>query len=120
MLKEVHVTIPRMHLRESYPRVLAATYFSKLVEMVSEREAPLGGIGELLRLSLDYLDEHEPSPRLVARFENRLSDELGLGGTQNPAAVLQQYFHRALPPQREVLLKEIHASPRRPPSGEIT
>lgn len=108
-LKEVHLLNPRLHLRNSYARVLAATYFSKLIEMVAERESPLGGLHELLRLSLDYLDEHEPGAKLVQRFENKLCEELGIGAVQSGgAALLHDYFHRSLPPQRDLLLKEIN------------
>ncbi len=107
-LKEVHLTMLRPHLRDSYARVLAASYFSKLIEMVAERETPLGGVHELLRLALDHLDAHEPSEKLIVRFENRLCGELGLGITMTGgAALLHDYFHRPLPPQREELLKQI-------------
>lgn len=107
-LKEVHLNNARLHLRNSYARVLAATYFSRLIEMVAERESPLDGLHELLRLSLDYLEEHEPGAKLVQRYESKLCEELGLGIVQSGgAALLHDFFHRALPPQRELLLKEI-------------
>ena len=111
ILKEVHLTGPRLQLRDSYRRVLAASYFSKLVEMVAERETPLAGVHELLRLSLDYLNAHEPTVRLIHRFENRLCAELGLGTVeQGGAALLHEVFHRPLPPQREMIFKELDAS----------
>lgn len=111
ILKEVHLAGPRLQLRESYRRVLAASYFCKLVELVAERETPLTGVHELLRLSLDYLNSHEPSTRLVHRFENRLCAELGLGTVdQGGAALLHDVFHRPLPPQREMIFKELDAA----------
>jgi DNA repair protein RecO (recombination protein O) len=107
-LREAHLTALRPHLRDSYARVLAAAYFCRLIEMVAEREASLGGLHELLRLALDHLDAHEPSPKLVARFENRLCEELGLGQVRSGGgALLEDYFHRPLPPQREELLKQM-------------
>ncbi len=107
-LKEAHLTMLRLHLRNSYARVLAAAYFCKLIEMVAERETPLGGVHELLRLALDHLDAHEPSEKLINRFENRLCGELGLGATNiSGGALLHDYFHRPLPPQREELLKQM-------------
>lgn len=110
-LREAHLTVPRMSLRNTYGRVLAASYFCKLVEMVAEREAPLGGLHELLRLALDHLDAHDPSEKLVARFENRLCRELGLGELKTGgAALLHDYFHRPLPPQRLELMKQIAAT----------
>ncbi len=65
-------TEARLGLRGSHARVLAGTYFCKLVEMVAERETPLDGVYDLLRLSLDYLVSHEPRVALVERFERRL------------------------------------------------
>jgi len=107
-LKEVQVIEPRRQLRDTYARVLAATYFCKLVEMVAERETPLGTVHELLTLSLDYLDSHDPSSLLVQRYENKLCSDLGLGVLERGAAILlQDVFHHPLPPQRDLLLKEI-------------
>ncbi|MFZ4764917.1 MAG: DNA repair protein RecO [Roseimicrobium sp.] len=107
-LQEAQLTESRLPLRESYLRVLAATYFCKLVELVAERETPLGPVHELLRLSLDYLSGHEPSERLVHRYESRLCSELGLGQfEQGGAVVLQDVFHRPMPPQRAVLFAEL-------------
>lgn len=112
-LKEVHLTSPRLQLRGSYQRVLAATYFSKLVELVAERETPLGGLHGLLKLSLDYLNDHEPSNRLVQRFERRLCAELGFGEMERgAAALLHEVFHRPLPPQRKQLMEELTKSTR--------
>lgn len=105
-LKEVHLVQPRLQMRNSYARVLAGTYFSKLVEMVVERETPLGSVYELLQKSLDYLEGHEPSTRLVHRFENKLCEELGLGQVSAGAAgLLHETFHRPLPLQRAQLLE---------------
>lgn len=118
LLREVHLADPRLGLRANYPRVLAAAYFSRLVEMVAEREAPLGTLHRLLVLALDHLNTRNPTAALVTRFEDRLCEELGLGAPkQGGAAILHQYFHRPLPPQREELFLHF-ATPggRRPPS----
>lgn len=109
-LREAHLTEPRLHLRESYPRVLAASYFCRLLEMVAEQESPLEDLHELLRLALDHLDSHDPSARLIVRFEDRLCAALGLGDAQGRGAGrLHDYFHRALPPQRDELFKQFTA-----------
>jgi len=105
ILREAHLSEARLGLRESYARVLAATYFGKLVELVAESETPLDGVYELLLLAVDYLAAHEPSPALVERFERRLCELLGLGtGVSNAAVLLSDVFHRPLPPQRETLM----------------
>lgn len=107
-LKELHLTDPRLTLRTSYPRVLAATYFCKLVELVAERETPLAGVHDLLQLALDHLNTHEPTAKLVQRFENKLCDHLGLGEVrQGGAALLHDTFHKPMPPQRRLLMDEL-------------
>jgi len=104
-LAEAEWTEPRLHLRESYSRVLAATYLIKLIEMMVEREHPLPEVQELLMKALDYLDSHEPSPALIERFELRLAEELGVATPQGKAAVaLQMAVHQALPVQRRQLM----------------
>jgi DNA repair protein RecO len=104
-LAEAEWTEPRLHLRESYNRVLAATYLIKLIEMMVEREHPLPEVHELLMKALNYLDSHEPSPALIERFELRLAEELGVATPQGKAAVaLQMAVHQALPVQRRQLM----------------
>ncbi|MEZ0275126.1 MAG: DNA repair protein RecO [Roseimicrobium sp.] len=118
-LREVHLTNPRLQLRGSYLRVLAATYFCKLVDLVAEKETPLGSLHELLKLSLDYLVDHEPSNRLIQRFESRLCSELGLGDSQEgAAALLHDVYHRPLPPQRKQLLEELAKVPKHDSLGD--
>jgi DNA repair protein RecO (recombination protein O) len=108
ILKEVHLTLPRLTLRDSYPRVIAATYFCKLVELVAERETPLAGVHDLLQRALDHLDTHEPSAKLVLRFENKLCEQLGLGAIEHGGATLiHDVFHKPMPPQRKLLFDEM-------------
>ena len=118
-LREAHLIAPRLQLRSSYPRVLAAAYFCRLVEMVAERETPLAGLHGVLALALDHLETHEPTRPLVERFENRLCHELGLGTAgHGGGAVLQDVFHRPLPPQRRELLRELErAAGKEPPAS---
>jgi len=108
ILKEVHLIEPRLGLRNSYLRVLAATYFCKLVELVAERETPLAEVHDILQLALDHLNSHEPSTRLALRFENKLCEHLGLGAVEHGgAALLHDVFHKPMPPQRKQLLDEL-------------
>jgi DNA repair protein RecO len=111
-LKEVRLVEARMGLRRSYSRVLAATYFCKLLELVAETQTPLPGIYGLLELSLDHLESHDPSVKLVERFEDRLCVELGLGEVLpgEGGAMLKSVFHRALPKQRDDLWRELDRS----------
>ena len=107
-LKEVRLAEPRLGLRDAYSRVLAATYFCELVSMVVELETPLPEIYELIQKALDHLAGRDPTPRLLVRFETRLSEILGLGNAeQGGAERLEEAFHHRLPTQRDDLLKEI-------------
>lgn len=109
-LAEARWMNPRLGLRQSYGRVLAATYLVKLVQLVAEPHAPLPEIHALLAKALDYLETHEPSPALVERFELRLAEDLGLVGEHSAAQgasaiAIQENFHRRLPEQRRQLLE---------------
>ena len=110
-LTEVRWKKPRLGLRSSYGRLLAATYVTKLVTQVAEAEAPLAGIHALLEKALDHLAEKEPSAALLARFEWRLAQELGVAGErpEGAAAALEEAFHRRLPPQRRQVLEWIRS-----------
>ncbi len=103
-LTEVAITEPRLNLRASYPRVLAATYLIKLVELLVERDSHVPELSDLLSKALDYLTTHEPRKALVERFELRLAELLGVGGSGGrPVAALQELVHQALPVQRRQL-----------------
>lgn len=107
-LAEAEWTEPRLHLRESYNRVLAATYLVKLIELMVEREHPLPEIHDLLEKALDYLNTHEPSRTLIERFEMRLAEDLGVAAPQVRAAIaLQMAVHHALPVQRRQLMDRL-------------
>lgn len=110
-LVETQWTEPRLTLRTSYLRVLAATYMVKLVEMMVERETPLPAIHELLEKALDYLNTHEPSRALIERFELRLAEDLGVSTPQGKAVVaLQMAVHQALPTQRRQLWQRMEST----------
>ena len=103
-LTEAALLQPRLGLRQSYQRLLAATYLVKLVEMLVEREAPVDGLDDLLTKALDYLTTRDPMRALVERFELRLAQLLGVGGAAgHPAAALQSLVHGTLPVQRSQL-----------------
>jgi DNA repair protein RecO len=103
-LAELEITEPRLSLRESYPRVLAATYLVKLAELIVEPETPTPELYDLMRKALDYLSTHEPTRSVVERFELRLTEILGIQhDTGRPSTALQAYIHRDLPVQRRQL-----------------
>lgn len=115
-LVEAHWQNPRLGLRSSYGRVLAATYLVKLVSLVVEPHAPIPAIHDLLIKALDYLNDHDPSRALVERFELRLAEDLGLVGEGAPfggqaAHAIEDSFHRRLPVQRRQVLTWIEERP---------
>jgi|UniRef100_UPI00378502E4 DNA repair protein RecO len=106
-LAEARWTNPRLGLRESYGRVLAATYVVKLITLVAETGSPIPEIHELLVKALDYLAAKDPVPALITRFEQRLGEMLGIipeGETGMAAAAIEDSFHRKLPVQRRQLV----------------
>jgi DNA repair protein RecO (recombination protein O) len=108
-LAEVDLRAPRLGLRGSYGRVLAATYFCRLIERLVEPQAPVAGLYGLLVKALDYLADKDPSAALVERFEWRVACELGVAGAaddlQRAARLLEEAFHRPLPEQRAQVLE---------------
>lgn len=108
ILSEARWTNPRLGLRTSYGRILAATYLVKLLALVAERHAPLPEVYPLLVKALDYLCEKDPSPALVLRFEQRLAEALGLipeGDRALAADAIEDVFHKRLPVQRQQLFE---------------
>jgi DNA repair protein RecO (recombination protein O) len=64
-LREVDVTHYRQGIQTDYLRVLAAAYFSALIERVAEGDTPIAGLHDLLRRALDWLDGHQPTEKAV-------------------------------------------------------
>ena len=79
ILSEARWTNPRLGLRSSYGRVLAATYFVKLITLVVERNAPLPAIHALLHTALDFPAEKDTITRLVRRFDPPRVQVIGRG-----------------------------------------
>ena len=79
ILKELVVQKNRLGIRKSYGQTLGASYFVKLVELVTEPEAAIPVIADLLDRGLDYLAENQPDRRAVLFFEKKLAEELGIG-----------------------------------------
>lgn len=113
-LAEAQWTNPRLGLRGSYGRVLAATYFVKLLTLVVEPGTPVKEIHDLLHKALDYLSEKDPNMPLVRRFEQRLAEALGIvseGGESLAAEAISDVFHRRLPVQRGQLMEWMRSRP---------
>ncbi|MEM7147583.1 MAG: DNA repair protein RecO [Verrucomicrobiota bacterium] len=110
-LQDLEVTNPRMNLRTSYPRTLAASYFIQLVEIVSERDTPLTELHSLLQRALNYLNDNEPNLKAITHFERELARAVGIdqSGT-SPINTIADTFHR-LPESRDDLLGTLNTKP---------
>ncbi|MFV1995011.1 MAG: DNA repair protein RecO [Verrucomicrobiales bacterium] len=103
-LRDIALTNPRFAIRESYPRVLAASYFVRLLEIVCERETPIGEFYDLLERALTYLEQSDPTRRAILHFESELARGLGLPAEDGAAiGALRDLFAR-VPAQRAELL----------------
>jgi DNA repair protein RecO (recombination protein O) len=109
-LAEVHWKKSRLDLRSSYGRLLAATYFTQLVQQAVEPHAPVPDVHELLTKALDFLAARDPEPRLLERFEARFAELMGLGqgqGSGKTLRLLEEISHRPIPTVRKELLQWI-------------
>jgi DNA repair protein RecO (recombination protein O) len=104
ILRELAVTNPRVGIRSTYSRTLAASYFVQLLETVCERETPIDDLYDLLRRAVDFLDTTDPDRKAVLHFEHELTRLLGLERpTIAPIESIRELFHR-VPPSRQDLL----------------
>ncbi|MEM1442490.1 MAG: DNA repair protein RecO [Verrucomicrobiota bacterium] len=78
ILKDLKIERARLGLRKNYLQTLAASYFVKLVDRVTELETPLPEIADLLDRGLNYLEENEADWRAIQHFEKQLAEFLGV------------------------------------------
>ena len=107
-LRETHVSNYRRGLQANYGRVLCASYFARLLELVCEPEAPAPELHDLLRRALDFLDTNDASELAVRHFEKETAKALGIfpGGKTPGISVLRQVLHRE-PEQRDPLMRHL-------------
>lgn len=114
ILSEAHWLDARPGLRQSYARVLAATYFVKLITLIVERETAVPAVYELLRKALDYLGAKQPNAALIHRFEQRLAEEFGIARECDSSRAIEDAFQRRLPVQRGQLFRLLSQQPAPP------
>ena len=104
-LREAEVTNHRLGVRESWRRVMAASYFVHLIEQLAEPATPIPELYDLLERALDFLDRQDPDRRAVLHFEKELARSLGMHAPdgKTPWQALQHHG-RLRPNQREPLL----------------
>ena len=104
-LREARVMRPHAGLRQSYARILAATYFAQTIELSTEPDANLESLHGLLRLALDWLEEKEPHRKLVERFERAVLQHLGADDPRRSARSLLDDLSHRRPKSHAALLK---------------
>jgi DNA repair protein RecO (recombination protein O) len=104
-LRECSVSSYREGLQKDYLRLLAAAYFTALIELVAEGESPVPALYDLLRRGLDWLQANTPTRRAVLFFEREVAADLGIHGEEgvSPIAAIRGVYQR-LPVQRESLM----------------
>jgi DNA repair protein RecO (recombination protein O) len=104
-LRECAVSSYREGIQKDYLRLLAASYFSALIEQVAEGETPVAALYDLLRRGLDWLQSHTPTRKAVLFFEREVAADLGIHGEESvsPIAAIRGVYQR-IPAQRESLM----------------
>jgi len=117
-LREVALTNPFPGIRESYPRMQAASYFVELIEICTESDHHEPELFALLQRAFGYLTANDPTQRAISHFETELARIAGVHDVnaikRDPARALAGLFGR-LPLSRAPLLKALAEA--KPTSG---
>lgn len=81
-------------LRGNYGRLLAASYFAELCDLLSEPAHAAPGLFDLMRRALGHLCEHDPSRRSVEFFESEACRVLGFGHAGNALGAIEAHAGR--------------------------
>ena len=120
-LKEARLRETHAGLRQAYPRLLAATYFSQIIEQLAEPDADLGSLHTLLQSSLQWLAQKDPHHHLVERFERAVLKTLGLDDSRRTARSLLDDLSHRRPKSHLALMKSLaQSAPDRSPAPNST
>ena len=81
-------------LRGNYARLLAASYFAELCDLLSEPAHAAPGLFDLLRRAFGHLCERDPSRRSVEFFESEACRVLGFGHDGNVLGAIEAHAGR--------------------------
>ena len=81
-------------LRGNYARLLAASYFAELCDLLSEPAHAAPELFDLLRRALGHLCDHDPSRRSVEFFESETCRILGFGHAGNALGAIEAHAGR--------------------------
>lgn len=111
-LKEVEIREPFPAGTLPYAAVLAAAYFARWMERVTEPQEPAAELFSLLARGIGYLREGKLEEKGISYFERELARLIGIhpaGALENPLTLLIQYAGRPVA-GRDELLREIRKS----------
>jgi DNA repair protein RecO len=93
-LREVKLVETWESLRGNYARLLAASYFAELCDLLSEPAHAAPELFDLLRRALGYLCANDPSRRSVEFFEAETCRVLGFGHAGNALGAIESHAGR--------------------------
>lgn len=102
-LREVRLLETWELLRKDYARLLAASYFVELCDLLSAPGHAAYELFDLLRRALGYLCAHYPTKRSVDFFESETCRILGLGHADNALGAIEEHAGR-IPSNRRRLM----------------
>jgi DNA repair protein RecO (recombination protein O) len=93
-LREVRLRETWDGLRGNYARLLAASYFAELCDLLSEPAHAAPELFDLLRRALGHLCANDPSRRSVEFFETETCRVLGFGHAGNALGAIEAHAGR--------------------------
>lgn len=93
-LREVKLLQTWAGLRSSYARLLAASYFAELCDLLSEPSHAAPELFDLLRRALGHLCAQEPTHRSIEFFESETCRLLGFGHDGNALGAIEAHAGR--------------------------
>lgn len=93
-LREVKLVDTWDGLRASYARLLAASYFAELCDLLSESGHAMPGLFDLLSRALGHLCAQEPTRRSLEFFELEACRILGFGHENNALGAIEAHAGR--------------------------
>lgn len=91
-------------LREDYAKLLAASYFAELCDLLSEPGHGAPDLFDLLKRALGHLDANRPTRRSLDFFEEQACRVLGFGHDGNATGALEAHAGR-IPANRRRLVQ---------------
>jgi DNA repair protein RecO (recombination protein O) len=93
-------------LRGNYGRLLAASYFAELCDLLSEPAHAAPGLFDLMRRALGHLCDNNPSRRSLEFFESEVCRVLGFGHAGHALGAIEAHAGR-IPVNRRRLAEVI-------------